>query len=168
MNNFLKFSPLLGPVIGPTVGGALCQYLGWQSTFYFLAIIGFVLLLMVLVLLPETVRRKRVEMLTSDESGQEIVQKIEKFQALKNLKTVFTPMLVMLGDPTVLVITFYNTVIFSCLYFLVSFDYCVYLHNLTCLNATIYRRPQLQKHLKIYMDIVPLWLAFVTLSLVLA
>lgn len=84
---------------------------------------------MVLILLPETVRRKRVEMLTSDESGQEIVQKIEKFQALKNLKTVFAPMLAMLGDPTVLVITFYNTVIFSCLYFLVSFGF------LSCLFA---------------------------------
>ncbi|KAL0137464.1 major facilitator superfamily domain-containing protein [Mucor lusitanicus] len=102
--------PLLGPVIGPTVGGALCQYLGWQSTFYFLAIIGFVLLSMVFVFLPETVRRTKVEMLTNDnESGQEIVHKAEKFRALQNLKTAFAPMVAMLGDPTILVITFYNT-----------------------------------------------------------
>lgn len=32
--------PLLGHVIGPTIGGVLCQYLGWQSSFYFLAILG--------------------------------------------------------------------------------------------------------------------------------
>ncbi|KAL9559624.1 hypothetical protein MBANPS3_000330 [Mucor bainieri] len=111
--------PLLGPVIGPTVGGALCQYLGWQSTFYFLAIIGFVLLSMVFVFLPETVRREKVEMLTNDnESGQEVVHKTEKFRALQNLKTAFAPMVAMLGDPTILVITLYNTVIFCCLYFL--------------------------------------------------
>lgn len=111
----------MGPVIGPTVGGALCQYLGWQSTFYFLAIVGFVLLIMVFVFLPETVRRERIEMLTNDnESGQEIVHKTEKFRALQNLKTAFAPMLAMLGDPTILVITLYNTVIFCCLYFLVS------------------------------------------------
>ncbi|CEP09811.1 hypothetical protein [Parasitella parasitica] len=106
------------PVIGPTVGGALCQYLGWQSTFYFLAIVGIALLLMVLSLLPETVRRKRIEMLSSDENNQEIVRQTENFQALRNMKTAFAPMLIMLGDPTIIVITLYSTVIFSCLYFL--------------------------------------------------
>lgn len=80
---------------------------------------------MVFVFLPETVRRERVEMLTNDnESGQEIVHKTEKFRALQNLKTAFAPMLAMLGDPTILVITLYNTVIFCCLYFLVSTLFC--------------------------------------------
>jgi hypothetical protein len=78
---------------------------------------------MILVLLPETLRRKRVEVLTSDGNNRKILKKTEKFQALKNLKTAFAPMLIMLGDPTVLVITFYNTVIFSCLYFLVGFRF---------------------------------------------
>lgn len=30
--------PLFATVIGPTVGGLLCQFLGWRSTFYFTAI----------------------------------------------------------------------------------------------------------------------------------
>lgn len=36
----LSPSPLLGPSIGPLIGGILCEFLGWQSTFYFTAIFG--------------------------------------------------------------------------------------------------------------------------------
>ncbi|KAI8992038.1 major facilitator superfamily domain-containing protein [Mycotypha africana] len=108
--------PLLGPVIGPTIGGVLCQYLGWRSTFYFIAILSVVLLLLILFCLPETLRRKQVE-IAPDEVGQVVVKK-ERFKALENLKAAFAPMLVMLGDPTVVVITIYNTIIFACLYFL--------------------------------------------------
>ncbi|KAG2196808.1 hypothetical protein INT47_002735 [Mucor saturninus] len=102
--------PFLGHVIGPTIGGALCQYLGWQSSFYFLAILGTVLLLLVTFLLPETLRKKRIVM---DEKHA-----VERFKALRNLKAVFCPMIGMLGDPTVLLITLYNTVILSCFYLL--------------------------------------------------
>ncbi|KAI7881722.1 major facilitator superfamily domain-containing protein [Mucor mucedo] len=102
--------PLLGHVIGPTIGGVLCQYLGWQSSFYFLAILGTVLLMLVIFLLPETLRKKRIVM---DEKHAK-----DRFKALKNLKAAFCPMIGMLGDPTVLLITLYNTVILSCFYFL--------------------------------------------------
>ncbi|KAI9483228.1 MAG: major facilitator superfamily domain-containing protein [Benjaminiella poitrasii] len=111
--------PLLGPVIGPTIGGFLCQFLGWRSSFYFLAILSGVLLLMVTFLLPETLRKKRdSEVLTDGSHDATEKRKPEKFKALKNLSAAFAPMLVMLGDPTVCVITVYNTVIFSCLYLL--------------------------------------------------
>jgi hypothetical protein len=69
-------------------------------------------------LLPETLRRKREEVLPSDDEG--VTKPAERFKALKNLRTAFKPMIAMLGDPTVLVITLYNTIIFASLYFLVS------------------------------------------------
>jgi multidrug resistance protein len=37
---FFYIGPLFGPVIGPTIGGVLCLFIGWRSTFYFLAILG--------------------------------------------------------------------------------------------------------------------------------
>lgn len=85
--------------------GFLCQYLGWQSTFYFSAILGGVLLLLVAFLLPETLRR---EPAAREENG------------LASAFKAFGPMLAMFRDPTVLVITLYSTVIFACLYFLAS------------------------------------------------
>ena len=45
---------LVGPVIGPLIGGALSARFGWRSTFVLLAILSFVILVIVLIILPET------------------------------------------------------------------------------------------------------------------
>ncbi|KAJ4479024.1 major facilitator superfamily domain-containing protein [Lentinula aciculospora] len=46
----------LGPALGPTIGGLLDQFLGWRSIFWFLLILGSVLLAIIFALLPETAR----------------------------------------------------------------------------------------------------------------
>ena len=43
----------MGPLLGPVVGGALAQRLGWRSTQWFLAIYGGLLLLSLFFTLPE-------------------------------------------------------------------------------------------------------------------
>ena len=49
------FTPfLLGPIVGPLIGGTLSSKFGWQSIFVLLTIFSFILLLSVLILLPET------------------------------------------------------------------------------------------------------------------
>lgn len=50
--------PLLGPLFAPIIGGALSQAFGWQSTMWFLAAFGLVILIMLVFLLPETLARK--------------------------------------------------------------------------------------------------------------
>ena len=47
---------LFGPAFGPTIGGILARYLGWRSTFWFLAIFAGVLLVLFVFLFPETCR----------------------------------------------------------------------------------------------------------------
>lgn len=125
---------------------------------------------MVFAFLPETVRREKVEMLTNDnESGQEIVHKTEKFRALQNLKTAFAPMVAMLGDPTILVITLYNTVIFCCLYFLVSIATSTIAYNAPFTYILHDRRHlQSQRHSKDYTATPRLWLDSAISCLVLA
>ncbi|XWW92096.1 hypothetical protein V2A60_000018 [Cordyceps javanica] len=49
--------PLLGPLFAPIIGGALSQAFGWQSTMWFLAIYGGVIVVMLTLLLPETLAR---------------------------------------------------------------------------------------------------------------
>ncbi|KAK3070049.1 hypothetical protein LTR53_011118 [Teratosphaeriaceae sp. CCFEE 6253] len=47
---------LIGPAFGPTIGGVLDQFLGWRSTFWFLALFGGLLLVVFSVAFPETCR----------------------------------------------------------------------------------------------------------------
>lgn len=46
----------LGPAVGPIVGGILTQFLDWRSTFWFLAIWGGVMIIVLFVFSPETCR----------------------------------------------------------------------------------------------------------------
>lgn len=100
---------------GPLLGGIFGQFLGWRSNFYFLAIVGGLLFLMVLFFLPETLRRKRLS--ETDLADQEIAAKRES--TLKRAFAPFKPMIGLLSYPNVLIITIYNSVIFGSLYFMV-------------------------------------------------
>lgn len=56
---YMAYSSLgttLGPALGPLIGGVLVQFLGWRSTFWFLAIWAAVMLVIVMLFLPETSR----------------------------------------------------------------------------------------------------------------
>lgn len=118
--------------MGPLLGGFLCEFLGWQSTFYFTAIfgkhscnfierhdltnayiIGGIVLVLVALFLPETVRKPRPSMVKGKQTS-----------VFSNLRTAFTPMVVMLGDPTILIMTLYGSIIFASLFFLVSYTRC--------------------------------------------
>ncbi|KAI0976883.1 major facilitator superfamily domain-containing protein [Xylaria arbuscula] len=54
---FLALPTILGPSIGPVIGGAIAQYLGWRNIFWFLAITGGINLFILFALFPETCRR---------------------------------------------------------------------------------------------------------------
>jgi MFS family permease len=50
--------PLCGPGVAPIIGGALTQHFGWRSVQWYLTMFGGVTVLIILFLLPETLRRK--------------------------------------------------------------------------------------------------------------
>lgn len=112
------------------------------------------LLLFVIFLLPETARRKRcIEevIITSPDNNQQeivVVKKTEGSQTLKTLSTIFSPMIVMLGDPTVIIITIFNTVPFACLYFLVSGLFCHVFFKPNINPIVLFSLPQSPKYFK--------------------
>ncbi|KAH8691192.1 putative florfenicol exporter [Talaromyces proteolyticus] len=54
---FVTAGSLLGPALGPVIGGLLSQYLGWRSIFWFLVIIAATWLVQFLFFYPETARK---------------------------------------------------------------------------------------------------------------
>jgi MFS family permease len=51
--------PLLGPAIGPVLGGLLTDWFNWRATFYFLVIFGGLMWFAFLLLFKDTFRRER-------------------------------------------------------------------------------------------------------------
>ncbi|OBZ68525.1 Quinidine resistance protein 1 [Grifola frondosa] len=51
-----NIGPMVGPCIGPVLGGVLADKLGWRSIFWFLCIAAAVCFIVMLLLLPETLR----------------------------------------------------------------------------------------------------------------
>lgn len=47
---------MMGQSIGPVLGGIITQFLGFRSIFWFLFGLGSITLLLILLLLPETLR----------------------------------------------------------------------------------------------------------------
>jgi multidrug resistance protein len=53
--------PLLGPLISPIIGGVLAEKFGWRSTMWFISAYGFFVLVLLFLLLPETLARKKAD-----------------------------------------------------------------------------------------------------------
>ncbi|KAI8624315.1 MFS general substrate transporter [Xylariaceae sp. FL1651] len=53
---FLALPTILGPSLGPVIGGAIAQFLGWRNIFWFLAITGALDLAILFLFFPETCR----------------------------------------------------------------------------------------------------------------
>jgi predicted MFS family arabinose efflux permease len=53
---FVTAGALLGPAIGPVMGGILAQFLGWRAIFWFLVILAASFLFVFAIFFPETGR----------------------------------------------------------------------------------------------------------------
>lgn len=92
------------------------QFLGWRSIFYFLAIVGVLLFLMVVFFMPETLRKKHADKLDIEKEAK----KRNAMDTVRHVLAPFKPMIALLSYPNLMIITLYNAVIFGALYFMVS------------------------------------------------
>ncbi|KAF9435076.1 hypothetical protein BGZ76_006954 [Entomortierella beljakovae] len=103
----------LGPVLGPPIGGLLAHAFGWQSTFFFMAIVSCLVLLQLFFLLPETYRQEPEDTLpTMDVKGS------ADDQTLSAPKTRFNPFqaVLLLKHPVVLLASIETGMIFALMF----------------------------------------------------
>ncbi|KAF9352809.1 hypothetical protein BGX34_011959 [Mortierella sp. NVP85] len=105
----------LGPVLGPPIGGLLAHAFGWQSTFFFMAIVGAVVILELIFLLPETYREDPKDTLDVLEMKGDATDDDE--QTIRS-KTRFNPFqsVMLLKHPVVLLSSIETGMIFALMF----------------------------------------------------
>ncbi|KAF9918936.1 hypothetical protein FBU30_011228 [Linnemannia zychae] len=112
----------LGPVLGPPLGGVLARAFGWQSTFYFMAIVAVVVILELFFLLPETFRAPDKDILKEMEEvkGDAVPYGDDKNASDSTHRTskVFNPFqaVVLLKHPVVLLSSIELGIIFALMF----------------------------------------------------
>ncbi|KAF9363401.1 hypothetical protein BGX34_004220 [Mortierella sp. NVP85] len=82
----------LGPVLGPPIGGVLAQALGWQWTFWFMAIVAAAVMLQLFFIVPETYREEPKDVL-AELDGKEQQRHAEEEQDGNSKITFPNPLL---------------------------------------------------------------------------
>jgi multidrug resistance protein len=124
--------PLCGPLFAPIIGGALTQRFGWRATQWFLVAFGCVVEVGLLLLLPETLRRRTPLVLPEEgaAAGKGVgLQKTTTRQSVKDgarrgalflKQAMIDPLkiILLLRYPAVAITVYYAAITFGTLYFL--------------------------------------------------
>ncbi|KAI1656851.1 MFS general substrate transporter [Daldinia decipiens] len=82
---FIAVPVTLGPSLGPVIGGAIAQYLGWRTIFWFLAICALANLLVLVFFFPETCRTVVGDgSILPRKRNQTVMQLVRNFQRNKD------------------------------------------------------------------------------------
>jgi MFS family permease len=100
-------APLLGPSLGPLLGGVLAQIWSWRATFYFLTIIGGIVLIS-LLLFNDTYRRERS--LTYQAAARHALRRAEEKARKRNKDVEKSPHIV---DPETVSVTMADLNLFT-------------------------------------------------------
>jgi len=134
--------PMVGPCVGPVIGGILADKLGWRAIFWFLCISSAICLVFMLLFLPETLRS-----LVGD--GSYIPSAIHRpwvpiigrnrlslLPVDKPHKKAFASPLRLLTYPDVLLLLFYNGIVYSVFYGVTATTSTLFQKSYPFLNET--------------------------------
>lgn len=74
--SYFYLGPLVGPLIGPLAGGAIVEKWGWRGTQWFMVIIGAIILIMIVFLIPETLREEEIPSFKEKPSENTVHEKV--------------------------------------------------------------------------------------------
>ncbi|KAF9125585.1 hypothetical protein BGW39_007291 [Mortierella sp. 14UC] len=108
----------LGPVLGPPLGGVLAHAFGWQSTFFFMAIIAVIVIFELFFLLPEVYRAPDEDVLKEMEEVKGHPEGAEKDASGRRSRGTFNPFqaVMLLKHPIVLLSSIELGMIFALMF----------------------------------------------------
>lgn len=123
---------LFAPFLGPTIGGVLAGFLGWRSTQWFLAIYGAIIVILMFLMLPETLKSTSTMTETlvpamSTNEGPDTSSKLSRLALSKKRRCIaagerifITPTKILgcVRSPAVLTVILYSSTVFGALSFL--------------------------------------------------
>lgn len=118
--------PLVGPAVGPILGGFISVYYTWRFCFFLTAIIGGVVLVLTSILLRETsgavILRRRAKQLTKSTGKPHTVADME---IPISVGTVFSnhlirPFKLLFTQPIIIYLALYNALVYGVMHFLLT------------------------------------------------
>lgn len=123
--------PLMGPLFAPILGGVLAQKLGWRSTQWALAIYGGLVLMILILALPETLKDRRPPVAEPSEveatpvelkrtTSRQVIHHKSKTTIKWLKRALLDPLKIILylRFPAVAITVYYAAITFGCLYLL--------------------------------------------------
>lgn len=135
IQSILGLAPLIGPVFGPTIGGAISESIGWRWMFWLLAICSGVIELGFIAFFRETykvtVLRKKTDRLRKETGNEQLLPAIERPKGLEAFlqKGLIRPARMICLSPILMLLAIYVSIIFAYLYILLTTLTPVFEHN---------------------------------------
>jgi MFS family permease len=118
--------PLIGPSVGPIIGGYVSKALGWRWAFWLVAIATAVVGTLLLLFMRETyvvkILETKTRRLRKETGNQNLTSKYDKGVSAKNLflQTFLRPMKILMLSPIVTMLSLYLAVVYGYLYIILT------------------------------------------------
>ena len=122
----MGYTKLLGPVLGPIIGGYLSQTKGWRWTFWFIVILAGALEIAFCILYRETYKvkivRQKAKRLQKETHNPHLISRYDVEISSKGFikRAIFRPFRMLITSPIIVILSFYSAIVYGSLFLVLT------------------------------------------------